>query len=62
MSDPEASKWSAGVAFVDGEFCPIGEAKISILDMGVTRFRKLLADRAAAQIRAENAAADSSAG
>ena len=37
MSDTEATKWVAGTAFVDGEFCPIGEAKISILDMGVTR-------------------------
>ncbi|HEX3088226.1 MAG TPA: aminotransferase class IV [Ilumatobacteraceae bacterium] len=37
MSDTEATKWAAGTAFVDGEFCPIGEAKISILDMGVTR-------------------------
>ena len=36
MSDTEATKWAAGTAFVDGEFCPIGEAKISILDMGVT--------------------------
>ena len=37
MSDTEATKWAAGTAFVDGEFCPIGEAKISVLDMGVTR-------------------------
>ena len=37
MSDADATKWAAGTAFVDGEFCPIGEAKISILDMGVTR-------------------------
>ena len=37
MSDVDATTWAAGTAFVDGEFCPIGEAKISILDMGVTR-------------------------
>ena len=38
MSDTtEATKWAAGAAFVDGEFCPIADAKISVLDMGVTR-------------------------
>jgi branched-chain amino acid aminotransferase len=30
-------RWAAGAAFVDGTFCPIGEAKISVLDLGVTR-------------------------
>ena len=29
--------WAAGAAFVDGTFCPIADAKISVLDMGVTR-------------------------
>jgi branched-chain amino acid aminotransferase len=29
--------WSSGVAFVDGDFCPIEDAKISVLDLGVTR-------------------------
>ena len=33
----EGPKWSAGAAFVDGQFCPIADAKISVLDMGVTR-------------------------
>ena len=29
--------YSAGCAFIDGEFLPIGEARISILDMGFSR-------------------------
>ena len=29
--------WERGAAFVDGEFCPIDEARISVLDLGVTR-------------------------
>jgi branched-chain amino acid aminotransferase len=29
--------WERGAAFVDGEFCPIDDAKISVLDLGVTR-------------------------
>ena len=29
--------WERGAAFVDGEFCPIDEACISVLDLGVTR-------------------------
>jgi branched-chain amino acid aminotransferase len=29
--------WSAGAAYIDGAFCPIEAARISILDMGVTR-------------------------
>ncbi len=33
---PEAD-FSAGVAFVDGAYAPIGEAKISIIDWGFTR-------------------------
>ena len=33
----EAERWAVGAAFIDGEFCPIAEAKLSVLDMGVTR-------------------------
>jgi branched-chain amino acid aminotransferase len=33
MND-RATDASAGVAFVDGEFCPVAEAKISIFDLG----------------------------
>ena len=33
----DVDHWSAGAAFVDGTYCPIAEAKISVLDMGVTR-------------------------
>src|SRR5215469_6765776 len=33
MSD----SWSAGAAWIDGRYCPVGEAKISVLDLGVTR-------------------------
>jgi branched-chain amino acid aminotransferase len=29
--------WKGGAAFVDGDFCPVEEAKISVLDLGVTR-------------------------
>ncbi len=29
--------WSNGAAFIDGAFCPIQDAKLSVLDMGVTR-------------------------
>jgi branched-chain amino acid aminotransferase len=29
--------WSAGAAWIDGRYCPIEEAKISVLDLGVTR-------------------------
>ena len=29
--------WPAGAAWIDGRYCPIGEAKISVLDLGVTR-------------------------
>ena len=32
-----ADRWSAGAAFIDGAFCPIADAKLSVLDMGVTR-------------------------
>src|SRR5580693_4078942 len=33
----EVGAWSAGAAWIDGRYCPIGEAKISVLDLGVTR-------------------------
>jgi branched-chain amino acid aminotransferase len=33
MSD----SWSAGAAWIDGRYCPVEEAKISVLDLGVTR-------------------------
>jgi len=29
--------WPAGAAWIDGGYCPIGDAKISVLDLGVTR-------------------------
>ena len=29
--------WPGGAAWVDGRYCPIEEAKISVLDLGVTR-------------------------
>jgi branched-chain amino acid aminotransferase len=29
--------WPDGAAWVDGRYCPVGEAKISVLDLGVTR-------------------------
>jgi branched-chain amino acid aminotransferase len=37
-TEPDAAApWSAGAAWIDGQYCPIGEAKISVLDLGVTR-------------------------
>jgi branched-chain amino acid aminotransferase len=33
----DRSPWERGAAYVDGEFCPIEDAKISVLDLGVTR-------------------------
>ena len=33
MSD----SWSAGAAWIEGRYCPVEEAKISVLDLGVTR-------------------------
>jgi branched-chain amino acid aminotransferase len=33
----ETTLWERGAAFVDGAFCPIDEARISVLDLGVTR-------------------------
>ena len=29
--------WPAGAAWIDGRYCPVGEARISVLDLGVTR-------------------------
>ena len=29
--------WPTGAAWIDGRYCPVGEAKISVLDLGVTR-------------------------
>ena len=29
--------WPGGAAWIDGRYCPIEEAKISVLDLGVTR-------------------------
>jgi branched-chain amino acid aminotransferase len=29
--------WAAGAAYVDGRYCPVEDAKISVLDLGVTR-------------------------
>jgi branched-chain amino acid aminotransferase len=33
----ESPFWKRGAAFVDGGFCPVEDAKISVLDLGVTR-------------------------
>jgi len=33
----DVDRFAAGCAYIDGDYCPISEAKISILDMGVTR-------------------------
>ena len=43
MAEPGAgaaragAPWLAGAAYLDGRYCPIEEAKISVLDLGVTR-------------------------
>ena len=29
--------WAAGAAWIDGRYCPVEDAKISVLDLGVTR-------------------------
>jgi branched-chain amino acid aminotransferase len=29
--------WAAGAAYINGEYCPVEDAKISVLDLGVTR-------------------------
>jgi branched-chain amino acid aminotransferase len=33
----EQLPWLAGAAWIDGRYCPVEEAKISVLDLGVTR-------------------------
>jgi branched-chain amino acid aminotransferase len=35
--DPARPPWPAGAAYLDGRYCPIEAAKISVLDLGVTR-------------------------
>jgi branched-chain amino acid aminotransferase len=39
MTEPDAAGtlWPAGAAWLDGRYCPVEEAKISVLDLGVTR-------------------------
>jgi len=32
-----AAPWPAGAAWIDGRYCPIEDARISVLDLGVTR-------------------------
>jgi hypothetical protein len=32
-----AGRWPAGAAWIDGRYCPVQDAKISVLDLGVTR-------------------------
>jgi branched-chain amino acid aminotransferase len=32
-----AGRWPAGAAWIDGSYCPVQEARISVLDLGVTR-------------------------
>jgi branched-chain amino acid aminotransferase len=34
---PAGARWAAGAAWIDGGYCPAAEAKISVLDLGVTR-------------------------
>jgi branched-chain amino acid aminotransferase len=42
MAEPSAPRavakapWPAGAAYIDGQYCPIEDAKISVLDLGVT--------------------------
>jgi len=37
FENPQASKFSDGAAYIDGDYVPIGDAKMSILDWGFTR-------------------------
>jgi branched-chain amino acid aminotransferase len=37
MNVGDESLWGRGAAFVEGKFCPIDDARISVLDLGVTR-------------------------
>src|SRR5258707_15509295 len=34
---PVQAPWPAGAAWIDGRYCPVEEAKVSVLDLGVTR-------------------------
>ena len=34
---PDAPRWTDGAAWIDGRYCPIADARISVLDLGVTR-------------------------
>ena len=35
--NPAGPRWPGGAAWIDGRYCPIEAAKISVLDLGVTR-------------------------
>jgi len=37
VTTSSGSPWYSGAAYLDGRYCPIGEARISVLDLGVTR-------------------------
>jgi len=36
-ADAVPAPWAAGAAWIDGQYCPIEDAKISVLDLGLTR-------------------------
>jgi branched-chain amino acid aminotransferase len=36
-SDTASPPWTAGAAWIDGRYCPVGDARLSVLDLGVTR-------------------------
>jgi branched-chain amino acid aminotransferase len=36
-SDIASPPWTAGAAWIDGRYCPVGDARLSVLDLGVTR-------------------------
>jgi branched-chain amino acid aminotransferase len=36
-ADTAGELWPGGAAWIDGRYCPVEEAKISVLDLGVTR-------------------------
>jgi branched-chain amino acid aminotransferase len=36
-SDAASPPWTAGAAWIDGRYCPVGDARLSVLDLGVTR-------------------------
>ena len=37
MSGASTPPWTDGAAWIDGRYCPIEDAKISVLDLGVIR-------------------------